>query len=63
MLPVTVVSIGQENEKNPKEKYEVEPFLFLFKRETYDYMGFLEIDFLNKGQNAVDEVDRAKTAA
>ena len=26
-------------------------------------MGFLEIDFRNKGQNAVDEVDREETAA
>ena len=47
LLPVTVVSFGQGNEKTPKEKYEEDPSFFLSVRGTYDYMGFLEIDFLN----------------
>ena len=49
--------------KNHKKNTEVDPFCFLSERETNHYMSFLTINFPNKGQNAVDKVDRAKAAA
>ena len=59
---MTVVFFDQGNKKNDNDKNEVEASSFPLKPEAYDYMSFLKTDFLNKGQNGVDEIRKEETA-
>ena len=48
--------------QNDNDKKVVNPSSFPLEREAYDYMSFLKTDFLNKGQNGVDEISKEETA-
>ena len=59
---MTVVFFDQGNKKNDNNKKEDDASSFPLEPDAYDYMSFLKTDFLNKGQNGVDEIRKEETA-